>query len=328
MNSRRTEAAITRVAPWVAVFALPLALNVPAPADPDAYQLYARARAVWLSQHYPASIAYTIAVAVDDHGVVKTNHYKAFYDSTRANIDVDPVSVEEHNDPHTPSGVNMSIRPKRNFQTIFVKPVGRPEDAVDFLGVPHLAPNYSFGIAPQIVAANDQSDAAKRAALVRAIREQYNDPMSQQKNQQLEKTEPLKEIANVATSNRNYVVTFAGMEYLNGRDMYHLSLRPVHSPLRLRLRELWVDTQTFATSQLVTEGNFNRFGSVPWTVTFQNIDGAQYIASESANSTVTVGLHTYRSATITFESIAIGQKPPSLMKPFMPVNNMLEEPSM
>jgi len=95
--------------------------------------------------------------------------------------------------------------------------------------------------------------------------------MSAQKTQDFSKTGALKEIASVATTNRNYVMTYDGVENIGGRDAYHLSLRPVHSPARLRLREMWIDTQTFATWQLVTQGNFNALGDVPWTVTFANV---------------------------------------------------------
>ena len=315
---------MNRVALWAGILTLTCAASLRAPAGPDAYQLLAHARAVWLSQQYPPWISYTIAVSVNDGGVIKTLHYKAFYDSLHANVDVNAVSVEEHADPHVPAGVNLSVRPKRNFKTIFVKPVGRPEDAVDFLGIPRLAPNYSFGVAPHSTAIADQSDAEQRAALVREIREQYNDPMPSQKAQVLERDEPLKEIANVTTANRSYVVSFNGVENLNGRDTYHLSLRPARSSAKLRLREIWIDTATFTTSQLVTQGNFNRFGSVPWTITFQSVDGSQYIAAETANAPVSLGPHTYRDASIRFESITSGQ--PSMVTPLTVPANVLEEP--
>jgi len=315
---------MNRIALWAAMLTLICAASFRATAEPDPYQLMARARAVWLSQQYPAWISYTIAVTVNDGGVLKTSHYKAFYDSLHANIDVSAVSVEEQADPHVPAGVNLSIRPKRNFQTLFVKPVGRAEDAIDFLGVPRLAPNYSFGIAPYVAGVTEQSDAEQRAALVRAIRDEYNDPMPAEKAQVLEHDQPLKEIANVSTANRNYVVSFTGVENVNGRDNYHLSLRPVHSSARLRLREMWIDTETFGTSEVITQGNFNRFGSVPWTITFQFVNGYQYIYAETANAPVSLGRHTYSNATIRFESITAGQ--PSMIAPFAPAANALEEP--
>lgn len=316
-----------RVTSWFAVFALSSNVAAAAPLPPDAYQIFAHARAVWLSQRYPDMVSYRIAVVVDDRGVTKTNHYRAIYDALHDSVRVDAVSLEEHANPHTPEGVNLSIRPKRNFQTILVKPVGNPESAVDFLGVPHLSPNYSFGISPYVAAApNSQDDAAARAALVRAIRQQYNDPMSEKKTEDLSSHDGLKEIASVATPNRNYVVTYGGMETLAGRDTYHLLLRPVHTSVHLRLRELWVDTQTFATPQLITQGNFNRLGDVPWTVTFQDVGGSQYIASETANAPVSLGPHTYDRAKIAFEEIAPAQSAPTSFQPFTPETNTLEEP--
>ncbi len=315
---------MNRAVLWTALLMLATAASYQASAQPDPYQLFERARSVWLAQQYPTWLSYTIAVTVTDGGVIKTNHYKAFCDTAHADVQVEAVSEEEHADPHTPTGVNLSVRPKRNFKTIFVKPVGRPEDAVDFLGVPRLAPNYSFGVAPYVPALTDANDAGQRAALVTEIRREYNDPMPAQKEQILDRDKPLKEIANVATANRNYVVSFAGVESVQGHDTYHLHLRPVRLPTRLRLREIWIDTDTYRMSEIVTQGNFNRFGSVPWTVTFQNVDGSQYIASEVANAPLTIDRHTYRDVTVTFQEITAGK--PSMVKPLIAPANPLEEP--
>jgi hypothetical protein len=309
----------------LALVALAFLPQTAALAAPDPYQIYARTCAAWESQQYPAFLSYVVVVNVDDKGVAKANHYNASFDSVHDRIYTNVVSDEEQLDPHDPNGINMSIDPKRQFQTLFKKRVGRPETAVDYLGVPMLAPNYSFGIArfvPQVV--SSQPD---QTALVQQIRAQFNDPMPPQQAQALANAAGLQEIGRVESKNRDYVIAYDDVESIDGHDTYHLSLRPSHPSTRLRLREIWIDTQTYATTKLVTQGNFAN-DSVPWLITFARVDGVQYIATEDALKPVSVGRYTYDRATISFQAIT-AQVPPS-RDPYhqlMPAGELLEEPT-
>jgi hypothetical protein len=308
----------------LAVLAFASLVHTAVRAAPDPYQIYARACAVWESQRYPPYVSYVVVVDVDDKGVPKANHYNAAFDSVHDRIYTNVVSDEEQLDPHVPAGVNMSIDPKRQFQTLFKRRVGRPESAVDYLGVPMLAPNYSFGIAafvPQV--ASSQPD---QAALVEQIRKQFNDPMPAQQAQELANASGLKEIGHVQSTNRDYVIAYDDIETIDGRDTYHLSLRPSHPSTRLRLREIWIDTQTYATIKLETQGNFAN-DSIPWIITFVQVDGAEYIATEDAQKPVSVGRYTYDRATISFQAIAAGTPP--VRDPtddLIPGGELLEEP--
>jgi hypothetical protein len=310
----------------LAIAALTLSLPAGArAAAPDPYQIFAHARAVWVSQRYPHYLSYTIAVDVNEKGTQKANHYRATYDALHDHVYANTVSQEERLDPHVPTGVNMSLEPKRQFQTLFKKRVGDPEEAVDYLGVPMLAPNYSFGIAQYVP--QDASSGTNQAALVEAIRRQFNDPMGPKQAQDLSDASGLKEIGNVASTDRAYTITFDGIETVNGRQTYHLSLRPVHLSDRLRLREIWIDTQSYDTCRLVTQGNFAN-DTVPWVIDFADIGGAQYIVSENAEKPVSVGPHTYEQASISFEGITAVQPPMRyLWNPVTPVKNVLVEPN-
>jgi len=292
-------------------------------AEPDPYQIFAHARSVWMQQRYPAYVSYTIAVAVDEKGVHRTNHYQALYDSRRDAVHVDAVSAEERQDPHFADGTNMTLEPKRQFHTIYKQHVGSYEEAVDTLGVPLLTPNYSFGIATYV--APTDAPQADQAQLIAQIRQQFNDPMSAQKAADLEKSEGLKEIGSVTSVNRDYDITYAGIDSVEGRDAYHLLLRPLRRADRLRLRELWVDTQTFTTPQCMTQGNFANT-AVPWTVTFAVVDGVQYIASERAGAPVIVGPHHYDDASVSFEALAPTQPSRYLWHGIPPTKNTLVEP--
>lgn len=291
--------------------------------DPNPYQLYGHARSVWLAQHYPDYVAYTVAVAVDERGVAKTTHYRAIYDATHDRIYTDGVSEEERVKPYVPSGTNITLEPKRNWMTLFKRHVGHPEEAVDFLGVPMLAPNYSFGIAAYVPeVATTQPD---QAALVREIRRRFNDPMSNQKARQLSNAEGLKQIGRVTSTNRDYAISYAGIDSVDGTQAYHLSLRPLHDAGRLRLRELWIDAQTFGTVKLVTQGNFLN-SNVPWAITFAEIDGAQYIAAERALAPVGSGRHLYERVTISFQGVGPAQRGRYLWTPVSAMKNVLTEP--
>jgi hypothetical protein len=292
---------------------------------PDPYQIFARARDVWASQQYPHAVSYTIAVTVNDHGTIKTNHYRAVFDATEDKVYVNAVSREEREHPYEPKGIDEWLDPKRQFRTLFKRRVGRPEAAVDYLGVPLLAPNYSFGMSPFVpLVASSKPD---QAALVEQIRRAFHDPMSPQDIQELGRagSGDLKTIARVVTAKRDYAITFDGVESLGGRTAYHLSLRPLHPSEDLRLRELWIDTHDFRTLQLITQGNFND-DSVPWLVTFRTIDGAQYIASESAEKPFSHGAYTYQNATISFDDVTPQRYVDDLWLPVTPAQNLLTEP--
>lgn len=278
---------------------------------------------MWRSQRYPQDVGYTIAVTVDERGVEKVRHYQATYDAVHNRVYVDGVSEEERAAPHVPTGMNMTLEPKRNWMSLFKRKVGNPEEAVDYLGVPMLAPNYSFGIAPYVPdVATSQAD---RDALIASIRQQFNDPMSSQKAQALDASDGLHEIGRVESRDRDYDITFRGIESINGRDAYHIVLHPRHDPARYRLRDLWIDPQAGETLSLITADNFAN-SNVPWRITFVTVGNAQYIAREDALAPVGVGRHLYERASITFESVTPAQPSRYTWEPIASEQNVLSEP--
>jgi hypothetical protein len=305
------------------LFSVLLAGVTPVAQVPDPYQIYAHAEAAWIAAKYPPYVGYSIVVVVNEKGVQKSNHYSATYDAQRDRVYVKAVSEEEQADPHVPEGINMSVDPKRRFATLFKRRLGNPEEAVDYLGVPVLAPNYSFGIARYVPSI--EQTAEDRAALVQEIRREFDDPMPAQKRMPADDASGPKEIAHVVATQHEYDVVYDGVESINGHDAYHLSLRPTSPCGALRLREIWVDTQTYQTYRLLTERNFTN-GSVPWLITFTQIGGAPYIASETALRPVGVGPHLYESAAITFTDIAPVQPKSYLLDAAIPPDNALMEP--
>jgi hypothetical protein len=262
------------------------------------------AQANWEARQYPRAVDYTVTVAVDDGGALRYNHYNSSYDAVANDVRVDPVSAEERAHPYVAKGINLRLQLNLCMglcQLLKPVPLNKPQQPPDYIGVPVLAPNYNFGIAPYILPQprNDMK-------IVAQIRDEYRDPMPPEKARAAGGNSELKVIGDVRAVSRTYVISYAGLETIDGTAAYHLALRPTHDPQRYRLRDLWVDTKTFATLQLVSAGNFMNDGAwavVPWTVRYAQIGGANYIATERAGMPLHVAGLTYSGVTISFENI-------------------------
>jgi hypothetical protein len=260
----------------------------------DPYAIFAQARERWENARYPAQLAYDVVVSVTHGGTASASHYHLYYDSRADSVKVNAVSDEELAHPYTPHGINTFF----NFFGGSI-PMSAPKHTFDYLGVPVLAPNYSFGIAPYGASATTVDS----AELVREIRREFHDPPKP--GTPAASNSPLKTIASVGVVRRHYIIELNGTASIDGHVDYDLRLRPVRDPGLYRLREVWVDTQTFATDRLVTQGNFVNGGmtGVPWTVTFRQLDGVPYIASESTSQSFTLDRRAYDGATVSFESV-------------------------
>jgi hypothetical protein len=197
-------------------------------------------------------------------------------------------SDEERAHHYVPHGINVKFTFGIGFgdvagppvpQGTMVKKVSAPEQGPDTLGVPILAPNYDFGISGPVYSNTTQPTL----------------------------NSGLRTIASVRAVNRVYEITLSGIERIGSATAYHLQLQPVTEPDRHRLRELWIDTQSYAVLKAVTLGNFTRGPSlaVPWEITYQQIGGVEYIDSERALSPLKYGYgKTYDEASISFREIA------------------------
>lgn len=269
----------------------------------DPYQIFANARTFWMAQRYPSSLRYTVAVQALAGSAPEFRHYSESWSAQSNAVIADPVSAEERANPYKPSpGVAIAI---------FIFPVaniGGPRKGTgintDLVGVPVLSPNYAFEIAPYVPPSRQTS-----AQLVAEIRAQYHDPLPSKRANTLPASQ-LPTIAVVSASQRRYIIASLGIEAYGDHQDYHLALKPVNDPGRYRLRQLWIDTRTFATDKLVQDGNFTRGSTtrVSWTVTFRAIEGAQYIERESEAAPLARGANALRDVTISFEDVvpAIG----------------------
>jgi hypothetical protein len=289
-----------------------------APAAPDPYQIFANARAFWMSQRYPDRIDYTIAVAVTEGGHPRIERYRADYDAVNGTISVDPTSDYELAHPVKPSGIDVGILLWR---------IDKPLPAIDFLGVPRLAPTYSFGMAPFVPAPTPTP--FNSAALVQQIREQFHDPDPRATAPPTpDAQEQLKEIATVVAHNRDYVVSLLGTDTIDGHPCYHLGLQPVRDPGRYRIREAWIDERTYAPWQLKDATNFvgGPATRVPWMIHFADLDGAHYISEEDAQAPIAASGEIYTKTAVRFENVVAVERSGLREQIVHNVGNPLEEP--
>ncbi len=261
--------------------------------SPNPYDIFARARAYWLEQKYPTALGYDVAVTVTEGGSTRTERYASYFDAVNDRITVDPESDYERAHPVVPKGIDASI--------LFVR-LNKPLAPPDWLGVPRLAPTYSFGMAPFVPAPTPTP--FNSAALVDEIRNEFHDPNP--RATPTPQPSGLSEIATVVAHNHDYAITLLGTDVVDGHDCYHLGLQPERSPGVFRIRQAWIDETSFATWKLVNASNF-RAGpgtDVAWTIHFADIGGAHYISEEDAGAAMDFNGLLFSNASFRFENIA------------------------
>jgi hypothetical protein len=138
-------------------------------------------------------------------------------------------------------------------------------------------------------------------------------------------------IGATATHSAAYAVTLLGRESVGEHEAYHLRLAPLHDPGRNRLRDLWIDADSYVTRKARVAGNFvdEPLASTAWTIDFRTIGDAQYIASERAEFPIRYkARRAYDEASISFEQVTVeaGPDPIGVRLGMPPVEGGLREP--
>lgn len=273
-------------------------------AQPSADEIFSKARKVWDTQAYPVRLDYVVTVRVVENGKPAMSHYAGEYVPGSKDLHVTAMANEQLANPEAPYGFTVKITRRVNGKNVMAIPVNS-EGTEDYLGVPLLDPTYSFGLSARINTIGPEpveTDAPDAPGV----------------------------IGSVVARARLYKVTLLGVEPYGQGHAYHLALTPLRDPRRFRLRELWVDTTRYVTLKALTEGNFSGGPGthVNWTITFQTIDGALYIDTETAVAPLRYGPRRYDEATISFGSIQAvhGLPPTRFLFDQLPVQNALTEP--
>jgi hypothetical protein len=284
-----------------------------APATPTPYQIFARAKQYWETQRYPEMLEYTVAVTVVEGGKTKIERYRGGYNSSKGAILFDPVSDYEAAHPYVPKGIDFYIP---------IVHLGKPEPPVDYLGVPDIAPNYGFGIGTTSLTPVASTPTPEE--LVREIRAEFNDPDPRATPTPLP-TPGLREIATVISKTKAYDITLEGIDDTERGQAYHLHMRPLREPGKYRLRDLWVDTSTFAPRKLIEGLNFvaGPGTTVPWSVSFEPIDGSLYIDREMALAPMHYRGLIYTQATVTLADLHVVSMFDDSLSSFQPCTKQL-----
>lgn len=303
----------------LAVLAMP-ATPPPSVTTPSPYEIFARARASWESQHYPAMLEYTVAVTVTEGGQTKTERYHLGYDGYNGTVLFNPVSDYEKEHPYYPTGINVGLPFMR---------VGRPEPRIDFLGVPDFVPNYGFGLGRAPLSPPPQTPSP--AEIVREVREAFHDPdprATPTPRPAPSASPALREIVEIATQTRTYDISVAGIDDIGGAPAYHLKMRPLREPKKYRLRDLWVDTASFMPRKLVEALNFvdGPGTAVPWSVTFANVGGVLYIGDETAMAPMAYRGLVFTQATVSVQDVHTVSGFSDDLSTFIPGGLLMEEP--
>lgn len=276
-------------------------------ASPDPYQIFARARAYWDAQSYPRYVDYDTVVDVHDGRGERVQRYTSAYDSGDGTTWIDPVSDFELAHPATGRGVDFGFGGGGGGASGH-----KAAPDIDFIGVPFLAPNYSFTIGRLNISTPSVDDPA---AIVQAVRDQFHDPNPRSTG--APDASGLHEIGSVVAYDHDYRINRDADDIVNGDSAYHLTLSPFHVDGRHRLRDLWIDKTTFATIRARTALNFvdGPGTRIPWTIDFADVAGAHYIASEAADAAYVYAGKKYDRVSIRFQNIRPREEP----LPFAPV---------
>lgn len=290
-----------------------------------AYKIFVDARAYWDKQVYPHRMNYSVRIDVRDKGDRRIENYRSAYDARNGNIWVDTVSDYERAHPAQGRGAticfmtisSMAVASPGGVQPMLPRcgPTLSPAPNQDFIGVPVLAPNYSFSLGDS--GAGNVATALDSARIVREIRREFHDPLRRPLPLQTGGSK-MPVIADVVAYARRYIITLVGEETIGTHRCYHLALRPIHVNGSYRLRDLWIDTKTFATIRARIALNFvtGPGTRIPWTIDFADIHGAQYITSERADAPYRYAGRVYDRVTIRFVNLRVRRKRMPFVLPF------------
>ncbi len=290
-----------------------------------AYKLFANARAYWNDQVYPHRMNYSVRIDVRDKNGRRVENYRSAYDASNGQIWVDPVSDYERAHPARGRGATLC------FTTGFSPALGSPDGVrpmmprcgptlapaphQDFIGVPILAPNYSFSLGD--AEAGKVPTVLDSARIVRQIRKEFHDPLRRPLPVRTRGSK-MPVIADVVAYARRYTITLVGEERIGTHRCYHLVLRPIRVSGNYRLRDLWIDTKTFATIRARIALNFvtGPGTHIPWTIDFAEIHGARYIAAEHADAPYRYAGRVYSRVSIRFVDLGARKQRMPFRLPF------------
>jgi hypothetical protein len=276
----RSNAVRRVLAALVTVLALGAAPEPAAsPSAPDANAIFDNARKAWASGAYPRYAEYLAVVSFHNGTHFIRRSWDTTEDIRTGYLYSHAFSREELAHPKTPHGINVNIPFLKLNKEFVPDPIGQVAFAID----------QDYGLAPGERRFTATSSSARLDAQRSAL--------------------PI--IGRTGTVARDYAVRLIETNTDAQGTEYHLGLEPLRDPIHHRLRELWVDGATWLPEEAIVDGISNgaELSKVRWRIEYRQIQGATYIARETALAPVDYfGRTVLRDITIAFDEVTLSSR--------------------
>ncbi|GAC1305262.1 MAG: hypothetical protein NVSMB19_16610 [Vulcanimicrobiaceae bacterium] len=293
--------------------------GTPSPDTPSADAIFSAAKSAWRTRREAPYVAFNLRERYEWRGRTHDNWWQVSYrDMDRMLALRRLIVMDDERERLKGVGIGLHIKFHKQAAKADSFDTNASADAFPILE-PQIEPNASFGLLkrePKMALVGRATplpatgpNAAPSAAPVATP---TATPVKTASPYLVATEKPLREVGRVEAVARDYAIAFAGSERVRGSETYHLSLTPLRNPHVYRLRDLWVESTTFATVQLAVQGLFDGrpYDDARWTVGFTPIDGRYYIQQIRADEPLRFGLdRVVRGLTFDFVSYAF---PPAI----------------
>ncbi len=220
-----------------------------------------RTRELLLGLSYPPFVSFAVNVRATIGAKPFAESFQSIVRTRDDIVATHSIPFATTNKPENPYGTDIMILGLR------LHPTRHNENHEEPFGVPQISPLYSFGLRPP-------------GEIMPSL---FPTP-------EPEATD-IRSLGRIESFAREYDVTLAGIEPYGPRYVYHLVLRPVSEPTRYRIRDLWVDTQTFVPLKLRSAGIFpqGQAAALNWDVAYTVVNGFWLMDREWAETPVRTG---------------------------------------
>jgi hypothetical protein len=247
--------------------------------------IFARAKDVWRARDEAPFVTFNLRERYDWRGAAhETWWHVAYRDRDRALALSRTIVPEDETRRLRGSPIQLNLRWHHGAGKADSFDTNRDADAFPVLD-PMIVPNASFGLLRREQKPVLSGGAVASATPLPAASEAPDAPGAPDGG-------TLRELVRVEAVARDYAIADAGTERVRGADTYHLTLTPLRAPNVNRLRDLWVDAQSFETLQLAVHGLFDGkpYDDARWLVTYVRFDGRGYVQQIATDDTLRFGI--------------------------------------
>lgn len=222
-----------------------------APGTPDPDGLFFQAKEAWRTRAEAPFVTYAVRASYGSHNHSFDDWFQLNYRASDGALSVEPIVIPGETS-RKERGVPLYLFGLKVFDT-------NPDADPITMREPAIEPAFTFGMMPH--------------SFLPYVAAQPGDPTPEPEQSRL------REIGRVITVNKEYRVTYVGLEKLRDGEAYHIALEPLRDPQLNRLRDLWLSKDTYLLARERVAGIFDArpYDKATWTVDFVTVDGRRYI---------------------------------------------------